>query len=193
MRSTTSHPPLVIRSWELSEMSNEEHNTSPIPGCQKLRVKWDEQWGAQHPTPHPTQPWSSGVESLVRWAMRSRTPHPPLVIRSWELSEMSNEEHNTPHPPYPTLVIRSWELSEMSNEEHNTPPPTLLNLGHQELKVKWDEQWGAGHTTATPPTLGHQELRLKWDELVHIRNRNIILQCWHTETPGVWLVGTCIY
>ena len=98
--------------------------------------------------------------------MRSRTPHP--------------------HPTHP-LSSGVKELSEMSNEEQDTPPhpPTLH---HQELRVKWDEQWGVGHPTPTPPTLGHQELRLKSDELVHIMNKNIILQCRHTETPGVRLV-----
>ena len=68
-------------------------------------------------------------------------PHPPLVIRSRELSEKSNEEEDTPSPPHPLLVIRSWELSEMSSEE-------------------------GGHPI----------------------NKNIMLQCWHTEAPGVWLV-----
>ena len=55
------------------------------------------------------------------------------------------------------------------------PTPTPPTLAHQGLRVKWDEQWGGGHPT--PPTLGHQELRIKWDELVHIMNKNIILQC----------------
>ena len=142
---------------------------------------WEEQWRGGHSTP----------------------PHPPWVIRSWEWSEMSSEEEDTPPPPCPPLVIRSWELSEMSSEEEDTPP----TLGHQELRVKWDEQWGGGHPTPpqpplvirswelsklsneedTPPTLGHQELRIKWDELVHILKKKK-LQCWHTETLGVWLV-----
>ena len=78
-------------------------------------------------------------------------------------------------------------VGEMSNEEEDTPP----TLGHQELRLKWDEQWGGGHPT--PPTLGHQELRLKWDELVHIINKNIILQCQHTENPGVWPVKNLEY
>ena len=80
------------------------------------------------------------------------------------VSEMSNEEDDT--PPHPPLVIRSWELGGMSNEEEDTRPHT-------------------------PPTLHHQELRVKWDELVHIRNKSIILQCRHTETPGVLLVLSC--
>ena len=61
--------------------------------------------------------------------MRSRTPLPqpylPYVIRSCELSEMSNEEEDTTPPPYPSYVIRSCELSEMSNEEQDTTPLTL--------------------------------------------------------------------
>ena len=87
--------------------------TPPILGHQELRVKWDEQWGGRQPTP----------------------PHPPLVIRSWELSEMSNDEEDTPPTP---LVIRSWELSEMS------------------LSTSWIKIF--------------------------------ILQCQHTDTPGVQLV-----
>ena len=66
--------------------------------------------------------------------MRSRTPHPhpthPYVIRSCELSEMSNEEQDTtPHPTH-SYVIRSCELSEM-------------------------KQLGGGHLTPTLPTLCH--------------------------------------
>ena len=47
---------------------------------------------------------------------------------------------------------------------------------------------GGGHPPPTTPTLGYAELRVKWDELVHVMNKNIILQCRHTETPGVRLV-----
>ena len=58
----------------------------------------------------------------------------------------------TPHtPPYPLYVIRSCELSEMNNEEHGHPTPTLPILGHQELRIKWDEQWG-GEDTQPHPT-----------------------------------------
>ena len=119
---------------------------------------WDEQWGGHPPTPHP-----------------------PLVIRSWELSEMSIEDDI---PLHPSLVIRSCRLSEISNEEEDTPP----TLGLQELKVNWDEQWGV-HPYPHPPTLGHQELWVKRYELFHIMNKNIILECQHIETLGVWLVS----
>ena len=87
--------------------------------CNQLGL-WDEQWGGGHATPI----------------------HPPLVIRSCKLSEMNNEEEDTPPLPHPPLVIRSWELSEMSNAEQDTPP-----------------------------TIGHQEFRVTWDELVHIMNK----------------------
>ena len=46
---------------------------------------------------------------LMRLAMKRRTPYPPL------------------HPP---LVIRSSELSEMSNEEEDTSPHILPTHGH---------------------------------------------------------------
>ena len=80
-------------------------------------------------------------------------------------------------------------VGEISNEEEDTPPhPTPPTLSHQELRVKWDEQWGGD--TPPPP---HPPLVIrswvKWDELVYIMNKNIIVQCRHTETPGVQLVG----
>ena len=92
--------------------------------------------------------------------MRSRTNHTPTythpyVIRSCELSEISNEEPGHHTPPYPLYVIRSCELSEMSNKEQDTPPPPYPSYVIQELWVKWDEQWGAGHLNPTLPILCH--------------------------------------
>ena len=70
------------------------------------------------------------------------------------------ETPGAPHPTLPTLGHQ--ELRVKWNEQWGAGHPTLPILGHQELRVKWDEQWGAGHPTL--PTLGHQELRVKWDE-----------------------------
>ena len=47
---------------------------------------------------------------LMRLAMMRRTPNPP--------------------PPHPPLVIRNSELSEISNEEEDTSPHILPTLGH---------------------------------------------------------------
>ena len=71
----------------------------------------------------------------MRWWWGGGQPHPhpthPYVIRSCELSEMSNEEGGHPTPTYPPYVIRSCELSEMSNEKQDTTPhPTHpMSLG----------------------------------------------------------------
>ena len=130
---------------------------NPIPptlGHQELTVKWDEQWGAGHPIPtHPPFVFRSWELSEMSNEEHDTTPppHPPLVIMSWQSSEMNNDHHDTPPPPHSPLVIMSWQLSEMSNEEQDIPPPTPSTLGHHELTVKWDEQWGAGHPNPTPP------------------------------------------
>ena len=69
------------------------------------------------------------------------------------------------------------------DEVEDTPP----TLGHQ-LRVKWDEQWGGGHPTPPHPFLVIKSWELSKVSLSTSCIKNIILQCWYTETPGVWLV-----
>ena len=95
------------------------------------------------------------------------------------------------------VSFRCWAainfVGEMSNEEEDTPPPPYPPLGFL-LAVKNSASLLAlcflalgGKSLTSDCTWKNIEIP-EMLKLVHIMNKNIILQCRHTETPGVRLV-----
>ena len=131
-----------------------------------------------HPLPYP--PFSF----LTVW----RVLHPFSFLTMWRVLLMSNEEQDTPPPTLPTLFL-----------PHCVKSSTSLFLPHC-MKSALDEQWGAGHPTPTIPTLflphcvksstslflPHCVKSSAW-VIICVFHAHL-LQCWHTETLGVWLI-----
>ena len=85
----------------------EEEDTPPTLGHQELRVMWDGQCGED--TPPPTAPTLGHQQLRVKWDEHwwgGHPTHPPLVISSWESSEMTL---STSWIKYYTKVPAYWD------------------------------------------------------------------------------------
>ena len=156
---------------------------------------WDEE---DTPTPQqgcdvedPSYPTPNGHQQLgveVTWEIMGTHmtyPHQLSTVESW--SGMSNEED----PSCPLLAISSWELKWHEKWWGLTWPTPI---SYQQLRVK--VTWTMRRTSPTPhwPSAveSWSDINSEEDPPCHtphwssaVESKSIILQCQHTETPGV--------